>query len=70
MHNCIELKLTPTVDAAVKKLELEKLMMGNSVEHKLKFEVNLRPTVSRAVGQSVLVSGFHLEPMTRFLFSV
>jgi hypothetical protein len=24
----------------------------------------------RSVGQSVLVSGFHLEPMTRFLFSV
>jgi hypothetical protein len=24
----------------------------------------------RSVGQSVLVSGSHLEPMTRFLFSV
>jgi hypothetical protein len=30
-------------------------------------EVNLRPTVSR---QSVLVSDSHVEPMTRFLFSV
>jgi hypothetical protein len=33
----------------------------------IEVEINLRPTVSR---QPVLVSGSHLDPMTRFLFSV
>jgi hypothetical protein len=36
-------------------------------QHKLKLKLIYD---RRSVGQSVLVSGSHLEPMTRFLFSV
>jgi hypothetical protein len=34
----------------------------------VKVKVILRPTVSRSVGQSVLVTGTHLGPATNFFF--